>query len=351
MKKLVITLLLVFMMTLSLVGCGETNSKPNNENKGSYEESKDEEDGSTTEDEVVLHNRDAEVSLGNNKTICVVEYDSNEICYEANWDYGYLAPVAYLSHNTYGVAQVYFGNDLSENEPATIEDVYKEHTGFLYEYRSNVEVSSLIEYVSDSGYKYVYFTTSSTWHETEYETTYICVQLTDSNMMALIFDEVLEIDSLADFVNTSFYIREVSDGAASDVQQEVGYLAVEWYGADTDTGKEYDLDVLLEGTTVDGSSITADANGENYYDAYGNLVAIKEKSKGLILLKLYDTNVYYVVTVENSFPVNGWTSNCIITYHLPTEEVYNGAEYCYRGATGFWYYTFAIDNGMLTSVY
>lgn len=350
-KKILIILLMMLMLVVSLAGCVAVNDKPDRDRyEDSYKDPDNDSDEDDVEDESEEQNRDASIVISNDRISCTVEYDSEMITYGINPNYEYMAPIASASHDTYGVGQVYFGIDLSVDEPPTIEDVYQEHSDFLYEYRMDVEVSAMSEYVSDAGYKYAYFTSSSTWYGTGYESTYICVQLTDDNMMAIVFDEVIELDSLAEFVETNFYIRE-AEVLESDIQEAEGYIAVEWDGADTDSGQGYDLCVLLQGATADGASITCDTNGENYYDSYGNLVASIEKVQGRIIIVFYDTDVYYRITVENSFPTNGWSDSTIITCDLPGATGFDQWDYYYRGETGMWYFTFGVENGILTSIY
>lgn len=143
-------------------------------------------------------------------------------------------------------------------------------------------------------------------------------------------------------------------GLESNKSEEVkGSITITWSGDEKDiiTGNPYDLQVLLDGYIKDGTYIACDENGENYLDAQGNIVASVKKVEEQITVEFYDLTVDYTVSIENITPANGWEENTVITCNLPEVSDFDQWEHYYRGATGFWYFSFGIDNGIPVLVY
>lgn len=112
----------------------------------------------------------------------------------------------------------------------------------------------------------------------------------------------------------------------------------------------YDLKVVLEGG-FDNDSVLSYATEGACFATDGKLVAqIMERGQE-IGIEFYDMNAYYTITIENSFPDNGWTGNTQITLDVPGVSNFDAANYLNRGMTGFWYYRITLDHGIPIQAY
>lgn len=294
-----------------------------------------------------VENRDASIVISSGRVSCIVEYESQVVELETvDMHEEKELPAAYISHLSMGDGTVVFY--MIEE---TVEEMHQEHMDVLEEYRTDIWVSDVEKYTTEDGTIYESFSSRSTarnWGVCEL--TLIYIQVTEDIMIELAFNKVLDT-SLEEFVESSFYITEITEipkETQSDNVETEGSIIITWDSEVTDliTGHPYDLQVLLQGNSDDGTAITCDADGKRYLDSQGNVVAIVQEIEGQITIEFYNTDVYYTVTIENNGAENGWTDYTTITCNLEGATEFDQWNHYYRGATGVWYFSFGIENGI-----
>lgn len=366
MKKKLLIIFCMMLMSLPLLTACAGDSHTSSDRDWDSDVDLDEDEEEDMEEETSTNSRDAMITLSNKEITCVIEYNSEVAELKLNEAYEPMTPTAFINYETLSEGEVFFSRDLGDEENHSADELYQAHTSFLNEYRTDVWVSDIQKYTTDNGYAYSCFSTRSNWHGMEYANTFICAQITEDTMLVITKDNDTEIyeGSLEEFVESAFYVKEVSSNdsllpsetpeeSASDSTEAKGSITITWNSdaAGNISGQPYDLTVLLSGSSNDGASITCDVDGESYLDAQGNIVASIKKIAEQITIEFYNTDLNYNIIIENATPDNGWAGETTITCNLPGVTEFNQEDHYYRGATGVWYYSFSIENGVLVQSY
>lgn len=152
------------------------------------------------------------------------------------------------------------------------------------------------------------------------------------------------------------HLADTPEALQLDSLEALGTMTITWNGEgyDSFTGESnpYDLNVLLEGSFPEGDILQSKQEGM-YFDANDKLAALITGADKQITIEFFDIAAYYTITVENSFPDNGWTSTDYtrITYDAPDVTDFDQYNYLNRGMTGFWYYSIILENGAPSYAY